>query len=309
MDYTIIVPVVIGFVLMFMSIKIVPEQEVWMLQRLGRFRRRLLAGVHVISPFIDSVAYKHNLKEEIIIIAVEDAVTKDAIFVELRGALYVKVFDPMLASYSITNLSYAIKQLAQTIMQSEIGKISLEQALVQRESLNSNLLKAINKVVSSWGVQATRYEIKDIIMPSTVRKEMDSKRVKILESEGNRQSQINHGEAHKHQLVLSSEASYLDQINKGRGEAESLLKVAEATAKAIEIIAKAMKAQGAKPAAALSIAERSFEAIRKLIKEDSAKLVQPEVSDLCGVISKFLGVLGGIRFPKLEEKKPAADAK
>jgi regulator of protease activity HflC (stomatin/prohibitin superfamily) len=308
-SYAVIVPALIGFVIVLMSIKIVPEQQVWILQRLGEFSKKLVSGPHIILPFIDSVAYKYNLKEELIIINAEDAATKDSSFVELSGVLYIKVLDPISASYEITDLRYAINQLSQTTMRSEIGKIRLDEVFEKREELNSNILKAINKVAPNWGIQCMRFDIKDIILPASVRKEMDAKRVKILESEGYQQSQINHGEAHKRQLVLASDASYIDQINRGLGEAESLLKIAEATAKSIEIITKSMKSQGAKPETALSIAERSFEAIRKLIKEDSAKIVQPEVSDLCGVISKFLGVLGGIKLPRLEEKKPASESK
>jgi regulator of protease activity HflC (stomatin/prohibitin superfamily) len=299
----------IVFVTMFMSIKIIPEQEAWIVQRMGKFHKTLGAGLHVIFPFVDSIAYRHTLKEEVIDIHAQGAITKDNVSMRIDGILYVKILDPVAASYGAIDPHYAICQLAQTTMRSEIGKITLDKTFEERETLNTNIVNVINEAAASWGIQCMRYEIKDIIPPETVKQAMElqvaaerQKRAKILESEGDMQSQINAAEANKREVVLGSEAAYTDQVNRARGEADAILQVAEASAKAIEKIAKSIAVRGAEEAIALKIAERYVDAFGKLAKEGNTIIVPSDANDISGIITKSLGIFNAVRDKKVSKR-------
>ncbi|NRA73323.1 MAG: paraslipin [Rickettsiales bacterium] len=310
MEYIIIALGVVFLIAMFMSIKIVPEQEAWIVQRMGKFHKKLLSGLNIILPVVDSVAYKHVLKEEVIDIHAQGAITKDNVSMKIDGILYVKILDPIAASYGVIDPHYAIAQLAQTTMRSEIGKIQLDKTFEERETLNTNIVNAINEAAASWGIQCMRYEIKDIIPPDTVKQAMElqvaaerQKRAQILESEGDKQSQINKAEAHKQEVVLKSEAAYQDQVNRAKGKAEAILQVAQASAESIERIAKSMIIRGADEAVSLKIAERYVEAFSNLAKEGNTVIVPSDVNDISGVIGKSLGIFNSIQHKKVKGKK------
>jgi regulator of protease activity HflC (stomatin/prohibitin superfamily) len=312
MEYTVIVFGIIVLIAVFMAIKIIPEQEAWIVQRLGKFHKKLTSGLNIIIPFIDAVAYKHTLKEEVIDIHAQGAITKDNVSMKIDGILYVKILDPVAASYGVTDPHYAICQLAQTTMRSEIGKIQLDKTFEERETLNTNIVHSINEAAKSWGIQCMRYEIKDILPPETVKQAMElqvaaerQKRAKILDSEGDRQSQINKAEAQKQEVVLGSEAAYKDQVNRSRGEAEAIIQVAEASAQSIERIAKSMKVHGAEGAVALKIAEQYVDAFSNLAKESNTIIIPSDANDVSGFISKSLGVFNAIKNKKVKKKESA----
>lgn len=301
-EYMIIALGALVLVTLFLSVKVVPEQESWILQRLGKFNKKLLPGLSIIIPFIDSVAYKQTLKEEALDINAQGAITKDNVSVKIDGVLYVKIIDPVAASYGASDPYFAITQLAQTTMRSEIGKIELDKTFEERETLNVNIVNSINEAASTWGIQCMRYEIKDIIPPETVKQAMElqvaadrQKRAKILESEGDRQSQINRAEAHKQEVVLNSEAAYTDQVNRAMGEAEAILKVAESTAKAIEEIAKSSQVKGASNAISLKIAEQYVEAFSKLAQESSTLILPANTGNIGSVVAEALSVFNSIQ--------------
>lgn len=313
MSYTIIAILSFTiFIILCLAIKIVPEQEAWIVQRLGKFHKNLPAGLSIIIPFVDVVAYKRTLKEEALDIHAQGAITRDNVSVKIDGVLYVKILDPVAASYGVVDPYYAISQLAQTTMRSEIGKISLDKTFEERETINTNIVNIINEAATNWGIRCMRYEIKDIIPPETVKQAMElqvaadrQKRAKILESEGERQSQINRAESQKQEMVLESEASYIDQVNRAKGKAEAILQVATATAKSIEQIAKSTKIAGANEAISLKIAEQYVEAFGKLAKESNTIIIPSNAGDISGVISQSLSIFNAIQNnPGVSKNKP-----
>lgn len=301
-DYTLIIFGVIAIILILKGVKIVPEQQVWIIERLGKFHMRLTPGLSFIIPFIDFVAYKHTLKEEAIDMNEQGAITKDNVSVRIDGVLYIKILDPTAASYGVSDPYYAISQLAQTTMRSEIGKIALDKTFEEREMLNVNIVNSINDAATSWGIQCMRYEIRDIIPPENVKQAMElqvaaerQKRAKILESEGDRQSQINRAEAQKQEIVLNSEASLIDQVNRAKGEAEAILQVAEATAKSIEKVAKSIKISGGAEAVSLKIAEEYVNAFSNLAHKTNTVIVPADTNDISGFVAKSLSIFDSVK--------------
>jgi regulator of protease activity HflC (stomatin/prohibitin superfamily) len=256
------------------GLKIVPQQQVWIVQRLGKFSRQLEPGLNWILPFADEIASKHSLKEEAIEVPEQTAITQDNVSVILDGIVYIKIFDPVAASYGVKNPIHALTQLVQTTMRSEIGKIPLDETFEERESLNAKIVEAINEAAVTWGVRCLRYEIKDIKMPEDIRKAMElqmtaerQKRARILESEGIRQSHINESEGQRQARINESEAAQIDRVNRAKGEAEAIESLSKATANGIQLIAFALNQTGGERAAALQIAEKYIEAFRELAKE------------------------------------------
>lgn len=218
-------------------VKFVPQQTAWIVERMGKFSRILQPGLAILVPLIDRIAYVKSLKEAAIEIPSQSAITADNVTLELDGVLYTRVFDPYKASYGVEDAEYAISQLAQTTMRSEIGQLSLDHVLKERAALNTNITQAINEAAQDWGVTCLRYEIRDIHAPAGVVEAMHrqvtaerSKRAEILESEGQRQSAINIAEGRKQSVILASEALRAEQINMATGEAEAILLKARATA-------------------------------------------------------------------------------
>lgn len=297
MEIILLILLIIMMALLFSSIKIVPQQEAWLLENLGKYVKTLKPGLNFIIPVVQNVAYKHSLKEHPIDVHEQTAISQDNVSLVIDGLLYVKILDPLAASYGINDPYYAISQLAQTIMRSEIGKISLDKTFEERESLNNAIVTSINVAATNWGIQCMRYEIKDIRPPKSILQAMElqvaaerQKRAKILESEGEQQSKINFAEGEKRQVVLASEASRIDQVNRSQGEADAILLVAEATAKSIEIVAKALKQDGASEAVSLQIAEKYIESFAKLAKETNTVLLPSNIGDPSTFIAQALSV-------------------
>ncbi|SMQ46472.1 unnamed protein product [Zymoseptoria tritici ST99CH_3D7] len=284
-------------------IKFVPQQTAWIVERMGRYSRVLEPGLAILMPVIDRIAYVKSLKENAMEIPSQSAITADNVTLELDGVLYTRVFDPYKASYGVEDADYAISQLAQTTMRSEIGQLTLDHVLKERAALNTNITQAINEAAAAWGVQCLRYEIRDIHAPGPVVEAMHrqvtaerSKRAEILESEGQRQSAINIAEGRKQSVILASEAIKSEQINAASGEAEAILMKANATAKGIDAVAKSLSEgkQAAQGAVSLSVAEKYVEAFGKLAKEGTSVVVPGNVGDIGGMIATAMSVYGNV---------------
>ncbi len=291
-----------GIITLFKGVKIVPQQQAWVIERLGKFNSTLDAGLTLIIPFIDRIAYKHSLKEQAIDIRSQRAITKDNVNLEIDGVLYVRIIDAKLASYGVTDPYFALTQLAQTSMRSEIGKLDLDKTFEEREKLNVNIVNSLNEASSTWGIQCMRYEIKDINPPESILKSMEqqvtaerNKRALVLESEAGRQSKINIAEGKKAEQVLASEAFKIEQINKAEGEASAILTVAEATAKGIEAIASVIEKTGGKDAVALKLAENYIEAFANLAKQSNTMIIPSNAGDVGSFIAQALAIFDNVK--------------
>lgn len=301
----------IGILVIFKGIKIVPQQQAWIVEKLGRFDRKLEPGLNLLVPFIERVAYKHSLKEFAYEVQEQPAITRDNVTMMMDGMLYLRIIDPVQASYGVSDPIYAVSQLAQTGMRSEIGKLSLDQCFEERETLNANIVTALNLASQTWGIQCMRYEIKNITPPSTVLKAMElqvaaerQKRAEILQSEGLRQSKINMAEGQKQEVVLNSEGALTDQVNRAKGEAEAIIAVAEATAKGIEVIARAIAAPGGQDAISLRVAEQYVTAFSKLAKTSTTMLLPANAHDTGSMVAQALTVFDQLKNRSLEAKTP-----
>ncbi|KAG8626073.1 hypothetical protein KVT40_006474 [Elsinoe batatas] len=284
-------------------IKFVPQQTAWIVERMGKFSRILSPGLAVLVPILDRIAYVKSLKESAIEIPSQSAITADNVTLELDGVLYTRVFDPYKASYGVEDAEYAISQLAQTTMRSEIGQLTLDHVLKERANLNANITAAINEAAQDWGVTCLRYEIRDIHAPGPVVEAMHrqvtaerSKRAEILDSEGQRQSAINIAEGRKQSVILASEALRSEQINTASGEAEAILLKARATAAGIDAVARSIAEgrESAQGAVSLSVAEKYVDAFSKLAKEGTSVVVPGNVGDLGGMIANAMAVYGKV---------------
>jgi regulator of protease activity HflC (stomatin/prohibitin superfamily) len=298
----------IGILVIAKGVKIVPQQSAWIVEKLGRFDRKLEPGLNILIPFIERVAYRHSLKEFAYEVQEQPAITRDNVTMMMDGMLYLRIIDPVQASYGVNDPIYAVAQLAQTTMRSEIGKLSLDQCFEEREQLNANIVAAINLAAQTWGIQCMRYEIKNITPPATVLKAMElqvaaerQKRAEILQSEGARQSKINMAEGEKQQVVLTSEAALTDQVNRAKGEAEAIIAVAEATAKGIELIAAAISRDGGEDAIALRVAESYVAAFEKLAKTSTTMLLPGNANDVGSMVAQALTIFDQLRGQKQED--------
>jgi regulator of protease activity HflC (stomatin/prohibitin superfamily) len=280
-------------------VKFVPQQTAWIVERMGRFSRVLEPGLAVLVPIIDRIAYVKSLKENAMEIPSQSAITADNVTLDLDGVLYTRVFDPYKASYGVEDADYAISQLAQTTMRSEIGQLTLDHVLKERATLNTNITQAINEAAADWGVRCLRYEIRDIHAPAPVVEAMHrqvtaerSKRAEILESEGQRQSAINIAEGRKQSVILASEALKSEQINTAAGEAEAITLKATATAQGIDSVATSIARGGdsAQGALSLRVAEQYVDAFGKLAKEGTSVVVPGNVGDMGQMIATAMGV-------------------
>lgn len=301
---------VFAIITIFKGVKVVPQQQAWVVERLGRFSAVLQPGLNLIIPFVDKVSYKHSLKEEAIDVRSQSAITKDNVSLEIDGVIYVRIIDAKQASYGVSDPYFALTQLAQTTMRSEIGKIDLDKTFEERETLNANIVLALNEASGTWGIQCMRYEIKDINPPQSILKSMEqqvtaerTKRAQVLESEGERQSQINIAEAAKQEQVLASEAAKIDQINRAQGEAEAIVAVANATATGIEAVAKSILKSGGQDAVALQLAEQYINAFGKIAKESNTVLLPANANDIGSSVAQALAVFEQVK-SNTGNKKP-----
>ncbi len=297
---------VIVLIIIFNGAKTVPQQQAWIVENLGKFDRKLEPGLNIIIPFIQRVAYKHSLKEMAVDVPEQAGITRDNVTLALDGVLYVRIIDPVAASYGVSDPIYAVQLLAQTTMRSEIGKLTLDKTFEERETLNANIVSAINQAAQSWGIQCMRYEIKNITPPNSVLKAMElqmaadrQKRATILESEGKRQSQINVAEGRKQEIVLQSEAAQIEQVNRAKGEAEAILAVAEANAKGIALIASAIGQAGGSEAVSFKIAEQYVTAFNQLAKTSTTVLMPANPGDAGSMVAQALTVFDSIKNKKL----------
>ncbi len=294
---------VIAFVLfivitLFKSIKVVPQQSAYVIERLGKFNETLAPGFSIIIPFLDRVAYKHSLKEIALDIPEQVCITRDNVQVGVDGVVFLQVIDAMKASYGITNYKFAVLQLAQTTMRSEVGKIELDKAFEERTNINRAVVAAIDEASIGWGVKILRYEIKNIVPPKTVliamEKQMQAEREKravILTSEGEKQSAINMAEGQKQKIVLESEAQRQLQINQAEGQASAIREVAEATAYGIKQVAESIGTEGGMQAVQLRVAEQLVEQYGKLAKTTNTMILPANFADMGSMIAAAMSVI------------------
>ena len=280
------------------SIKFVPQNRGYVVERFGRYQKTMLAGLNVLIPFFDKVAYDRSLKEQAVDVPSQSAITRDNISLIVDGVLYLKVLDPYKASYGVDNYVYAVTQLAQTTMRSEIGKIELDKTFEEREALNTNIVASINDAAGPWGVQVLRYEIKDIEPPRTVLEAMErqmkaerEKRANILESEGERQSAINIAEGEKQAKVLAAEADRAEQVLRAQGEAKAILTVAEAKASALETVGQAANTTEGQKAVQLELAEKAIDAKEAIAKESSVVLLSDEKTGASNIVAEAMTII------------------
>ncbi len=284
------------------GVKIVPQQQQWIVQKLGKFDRRLDAGLNLLIPFIEEVSYKHSLKEYANDVQEQTAITRDNVTLLMDGVIYTRITDAKQASYGVSDPIYAVTQLAQTTMRSEIGKLTLDQCFEEREVLNANIVNSINEAAQTWGIQCMRYEIRNITPPTTVLQAMElqvaaerKKRAEILDSEGRKQSQINIAEAEKQEVVLESEASKIDQINRAQGEAEAIREVANANAEGIRLVASAISEKGGTDAVALKVAEQYVNAFAKIAQESTTMLLPANANDAGSMVAQAISVFEQVK--------------
>ncbi len=295
---SIAVAIVVVIVILKIAV-VVPQQSAYVIESLGKYSRTLRAGFHILIPFVENAAYKHSLKELAFDIPEQICITNDNVQVGVDGVLYLQVMDPERASYGITDFAFAISQLAQTTLRSEIGKIALDRTFEERGSINANVVAELDKASDPWGVKVLRYEIKNINPPQDVLSAMEKqmraereKRAVILTSEGERDARINEAEGEKQQVIKQSEASKQQQINEAEGEAEAILAVAKATAGGLHLVANALTTEGGDAAMKLRIAEAYVQQFGNLAKEGNTLVVPANLSDLTSMIALASNIVG-----------------
>ena len=279
---------------------VVPQQNGYVIENLGKYSRTLRAGFHILIPFVERIAYRHSLKERAFDIPEQVCITKDNVQVGVDGVLYLQVLDPERASYGILDYGFAISQLAQTTLRSEIGKIDLDRTFEERAAINANVVSELDKATDPWGVKVLRYEIRNITPPGDVLEAMEKqmraereKRAVILESEGVRDAQINRAEGDKQKVIKESEAKRQQQINEAEGEASAILAVADATAQGLARVATALTAPGGNQAMQLRIAEQYVEQFGRLAREANTLVIPANLSDMASMLALATRVLRG----------------
>lgn len=275
----------------------VPQQEAWVVERMGKFNTILEPGLNLLVPVVDKVKYVQSLKEIAIDIPQQSAISLDNVAINIDGVLYLRIMDPYKASYGIEDPEFAITQLAQTTMRSEIGKISLDMLFRERENLNIQIVQAINLASKAWGIECMRYEIRDIRLPERVQEAMQmqveaerKKRAAVLESEGVKIKDINIAEGKKQAAILHSEAEKAQLINSATGAAEAVILAGEARAKSIRAVAEALGDTDGVSAASLAVAENYVEAFGKLAKESNTLILPANVGDVSGMVAQALSI-------------------
>ncbi len=280
------------------GIRVIPQRTAYIIERLGKYKGTLNAGFHILFPFIDKVAYKHTLKEVAIDVPSQICITKDNIAVEVDGLLYVQVIDPMKASYGIENYIFASTQLAQTTMRSVIGKLELDKSFEERETINAQIVAAVDTASDPWGVKVTRYEIKNIVPPQSIKDAMEKqmraereKRAVIAESEGSKQAKINIAEGDRQEMISRSEGEKQKRINEAQGRAEEIKEIAFATATGIREIANSIQEKGGSEAVNLRVAEQYITEFGKLAQTNNTLIIPANMSDVSGMIATAMKVI------------------
>jgi regulator of protease activity HflC (stomatin/prohibitin superfamily) len=295
----------LGFILIASMIKIVPQRTAIIVERLGKYRGTYTAGFQLIIPFFDKVRYRHTLKEQAIDVAPQICITKDNIAVEVDGILYLQVLDPQKASYGIDNYRFASIQIAQTTMRSVIGKLELDKTFEERETINVTIVEAVDKASEPWGVKVTRYEVKNISPPQSIKDAMEKqmraereKRAIIAESEGAKQAKINVAEGDKQALIKNSEGEMQKRINEAAGRASEIEQLAKATSNGLRAISSAISEENGLNAVNLRIAEQYLMAFGNLAKTNNTLIIPSNMSDIAGVIATATSV-----FNETKDKK------
>jgi len=285
-------------VLIFEGIRVVPQQQAWVVERLGKFHATLPPGLNVIVPFVDRVAYRHSLKEVPLDVPEQVCITKDNTQLAVDGIIYYQVSDPKLASYGSSDYVLAITQLAQTALRSEVGKMELDKTFESRDEINHRVVSVLDEAGRTWGIKVLRYEIKSLTPPEAILRSMQAqitaereKRALIAKSEGQRQQEINIADGAKQAKVLQSEGDKVSQINKAQGEAQALTLVAEANAAAVRVVAAALESNGGLNAANLKVAQLYIDAFANLAKAGNTLIIPQNVSDVAGVVASAMTVM------------------
>lgn len=302
MNESLIVVGVLAAIVIVLLVKtaiVVPQRSEFVIERLGKFNKSIGAGFHILIPFFDKVAYRRVLKEEVMEIPPLDCITSDNVSVSLDGVLYIQVIDSKLSAYGIDNYRIAASQLAQTSLRSVIGKIELDRTFEERESLNQQVVAAIDEAAQNWGIKVLRYEIKDISPPKTVMEAMEKqmkaereKRAAIATSEGDRQSRINRAEGLKKEAIEVSEGEKQKRINEAEGQAKEIELVALATATGIKKVAEALSMAGGTTAANLRVAEKYIAEFGNLAKKNNTMIIPANLGDIASMVATVTSVLG-----------------
>lgn len=284
--------VVLALIVIVKTAVVVPQQEAFVVERLGRYHAVLEAGFHVLVPFFDAIRYRHSLKEQAIDVPEQICITRDNVQVGVDGVLYLKVLNPERASYGIQDYIFAISQLAQTTLRSEIGKIDLDRTFEERTSINAQVVSELDKASEAWGVKVLRYEIKNITPPHDVLAAMEKqmraereKRATILTSEGERDAKINFAEGEKQRVIKGSEAVKQQQINEAEGQASAILAVAKATAEGIRQVAAAIDSPAGRDAVQLRVAEEYLGEFGKLAKDSTTMILPANLADVSSMVA------------------------
>ncbi len=302
MEGTLIVLIILALLVLFVLYQtavVVPQQSAYVVERLGRYHATLDAGFHLLVPFVDAIRYRHSLKEQAFDIPAQVCITRDNVQVGVDGILYMKVLNAERASYGISNYVFAISQLAQTMLRSEVGKIDLDRTFEERTTINQQVVGELDKASESWGVKVLRYEIKNIEPPQDILAAMEKqmraereKRALILTSEGQRDAAINTAEGDKQQVIKASEANRQQQINEAEGQAQAIRAVATATAQGLREVAAAIETPGGMHAVQLRVAEQYVTQFGELAKTTNTVVVPANVSDVAGMIATAMKVFG-----------------
>lgn len=291
---------VIAAIFITRSVKVVPQQNAWVVERLGKYQSTLPPGLNFLVPFIDKVAYKHSLKEIPLDVPSQVCITRDNTQLQVDGILYFQVTDPMRASYGSSNYIMAVTQLAQTSLRSVIGRMELDKTFEERDLINAQIVQAIDEAALNWGVKVLRYEIKDLTPPAEILRAMQAqitaereKRALIAASEGRRQEQINIATGEREAFIARSEGEKQSQINMAQGEAAAIISVADATAEAIRKVAAAIQEPGGQQAVQLKVAERAVDAYGKVAADATTTLIVPgNMSEVSALIATAMTLIG-----------------
>ena len=297
MEVTIVLFVIV-MIFITQSVKVVPQQHAWVLERLGKYHGTLTPGLSFLIPFVDKIAYKHSLKEIPLDVPSQVCITRDNTQLQVDGILYFQVTDPMRASYGASNYVVAITQLAQTTLRSVIGKLELDKTFEERDMINAKVVEAIDEAALNWGVKVLRYEIKDLTPPAEILRSMQAqitaereKRAVIATSEGKRQEEINLAEGQKQAAIAKSEGEKQADINKAQGEAAAITAVADATADAIRKIASAIQQPGGEQAVQLKVAERAVDAFAQLAQKNNTLIVPSNLGEVSALIGSAMALI------------------
>ncbi len=293
------------FIVLVKTARVVPQKTVFIVERLGKYRATLEAGFHILMPFVDRVAYRQSLKEMVMDVHPQTCITKDNIQVEVDGILYFLIVDPVKASYGINDYAFASTQLAQTTMRSEIGKIELDRSFEERDKINHEIVTAVDKAALPWGLKVTRYEIKNIVPPPSIKDAMEKqmraereKRALIAESEGDKQAKINRAEGDKQEAIAKSEGEKMKRINEAEGRGQEIERVAMATAKGIREIANAINDKGGINAVNLRIAEQYLNEFGKLATKSNTMIIPSNLSDVAGIVASVSKIFTTMQQPE-----------